>query len=266
MQLIPFEVRDLKFLPELQPPDWGDLVPRFEYFIKSEYCKPVKITENNLIVAIGTSMLHDDTVWLACIIVHPNHRKKGLGNIITKKLIDGIDGNIFKTIYLDATEMGYPVYKKLGFKIESEYVHLQQELNFEPDPISENIIPFREEFRNCVLKLDEEISGESRKGILSDFLGSALVYKTGTEILGFYIPSWGDGPIIATNNEAGLELMKLRIQQKKNAVIPIANQIAMEFLEKNGYKTYKTSKRMLLGNPVKSNPAGSYNWISGQLG
>lgn len=266
MQRIPFEVSDLKFLPEFQPADWGDLIPRFEYFIKSEYCNPIKLTENGEMTAIGTSMRHESSAWLACIIVHPNHRKKGLGNTITQSLIDGLDIEIFKTIYLDATEMGHPVYKKLGFEIESEYVHLHQELLIDSGKISKNIYPFQEEFTNDILKLDKEISGENRKGILSDFLKSAMIYRNGTDIQGFYIPNWGDGPIIAKNNEAGLELMKLRIQQKKNAVIPIANQTALEFLEKQGFKIYKTSKRMLLGTPKNWNPTGSFNWISGQLG
>ena len=266
MNAISFEKSDLQNLTEFQPADWGDLFPRFDYFINSSFCNPIKLTENNEMTAIGTTMLHESSAWLACIIVHPNHRKKGLGNIITQSLINGIDRERFKTIYLDATEMGYPVYKKLGFQVESEYVHLHQEYSIDTGDVSQNIYPFQEEFTDEILKLDEEISGERRKGILSDFLESALVYKTGTDIHGFYIPNWGDGPVIANNNEAGLELMKIRIQQKKNAVIPTANQTALEFLGKLGYKTYKTSKRMLLGSPKNWNPTGSYNWISGQLG
>ena len=266
MNAIPFEKSDLQYLSEFQPADWGDLFPRFEYFINSSFCNPIKLTENNEMTAIGTTMLHESSAWLACIIVHPNHRKKGLGNIITQSLINGIDRERFKTIYLDATEMGYPVYKKIGFEVESEYVHLHQELLIDPGNISKNIYTFQQEFINEILKLDEEISGERRRGILSDFLESALVYKTGQDIQGFYIPHWGDGPIIARSNEAGLELIKLRIQQKTNAIIPIANQTALEFLEKHGFKAYKTSKRMFIGNPKKWNPNGIYNRISGQLG
>jgi len=261
-----FELPDLLNLAELQPPDWGDLMPRFAYFIRSKYCEPIKLSENGRMIGIGSSMYHQDSAWLACIVVHPDHRSKGLGSILTQKLLDNIDRERYCTIYLDATDFGFPVYKKLGFEVEAEYIHLNKQLDSEPYAISKSIFPFRDAFTDSLLKLDEEISGENRKGILTDFFESALVYLVGEEVQGFYIPGWGDGPVVAKNNEAGLELLKLRIQEKTSAVIPAANQKALEFLENHGFKTYKTSRRMLLGQPKNWKPTGSYNWISGQLG
>jgi len=266
MKFTSFEKSDLQNLSELQPPDWGDLVPRFEYFLKSSYCQPIKLTENNETIAIGTSMLHEDSVWLACIIVHPNHRKKGLGNIITQKLIDGIDRQKFKSIYLDATDMGYPVYKKLGFEIEAEYVHLKREAPFPIFPTSPNIIPFREELKERILKLDEQISGENRRGILCDFLNQSQIYLDEKNVQGFYIPGWGDGPVIADNTVAGIELLKLRSQNMNSAVVPPDNTTALDFLEKHGFIIYKKSKRMILGQKKPWNADGIFNWISGQLG
>ena len=266
MDFTRFELPDLLNLSELQPPDWGDLAPRFEYFIKSGYCKPIKLSENGQMIGIGSNMFHQDSVWLACIVVHPDHRGRGLGTILTQKLLADIDRGKYSTIYLDATDFGYPVYKKLGFEVEADYVHLNKQLDSEPYPISKNIVPFREALADSLLKLDEEISGERREGILSDFFQSALVYLVGEEVHGFYIPDWGDGPVIAKNNEAGLELMKLRIQEKTSAVIPAANKSALAFLEKNGFGIYKMSRRMLLGQPKNWKPTRSFNWISGQLG
>lgn len=266
MNVFTFENSDLQNLSELQPPDWGDLVPRFQYFINSAYCEPIKLTENNETIAIGTSMLHKDSAWLACIIVHPNHRKKGLGNILTQKLIDGIDRQKFKTIYLDATDMGYPVYKKLGFEVEAEYVHLKRELQFPSYPVSPNIIPFREEFKEQILRLDEQISGENRRGILCDFLKQSQVYLDGQTVHGFYIPGWGDEPIITDNAIAGIELLKLRSQSMNSAILPADNSVALDFLEKNDFVIYKKSKRMLLGQKKSWNANGIFNWISGQLG
>ena len=261
-----FEAEDLSNLFELQPPDWGDLQPRFKYFIDSTYCHPIKLVENGKMIAIGTSMLHSDSAWLACIVVHPDFRNQGLGNKLTQQLIDRIDQQKFQTIYLDATDFGYPVYRKLGFEIVAEYVHLKKQHPVETYPIPKNIFPFREEFTGSLLKLDEEISGECRKGILNDFLSSAQVYITGEDVQGFYIADWGDGPIIAKTKEAGLELLKVRSQKRTDAVIPITNETALSFLTNNGFETFKTSKRMLLGKRKDWQPTGSFNWISGQLG
>ena len=266
MQFSTFNRNDLQFLPEFQPADWGDLIPRFKYFIESVYCNPIKSTEGDEVTGIGTSMLHEDTAWLACIIVHENHRKKGLGNILTQKLVDEIDRSRYQTIYLDATDFGYPVYKKLGFEVEMEYSHMKRKVTGSTYPVSENIIPFQDAFKEQLLSLDEKISGENRSGILSDFLGSAKIYVYENEVQGYYIPDWGDGPVIAGNDTAGLELMKLRSNEKDVAIFPSTHQVALNFLSDNGFVTYKTSKRMLLGNIRDWKARGIYNRISGQLG
>jgi N-acetylglutamate synthase-like GNAT family acetyltransferase len=257
---------DLEQLHDLQPADWGDLVPRFRYFIDSPFCKPIKITERDQVIAIGTSMFHKDTVWLACIVVHPDHRKKGLGNTITRNLIDDIDRKLYPTIYLDATDFGYPVYKKLGFEVETEYAHYIRNQKTDDHELSENLVPYEEKFRQQTQELDRQISGEDRSEILSDFITSAMLYVNNAKVEGFYIPGWGDGPIVATNGVAGTELMKLRIQTYNNAVFPVDNTISADFVTENNFAFRKTSKRMYLGSKRIWYPQNLYNRISGQLG
>jgi N-acetylglutamate synthase-like GNAT family acetyltransferase len=266
MRSTEFTTANLDQLPALQPADWGDLRPRFQYFIDSEYCKPVKIAENGVVVAVGTVMLHEDTAWIACIVVHPDHRKKGLGNYITSDIIADIDRDHFKTIYLDATDFGYPVYLKLGFKLENQYAHLRR--NDEPFfyESSEHIVPFEEKWHAQVLALDKLVSGEDRGGILNDFLSASKLYIRNEQVEGFFIPDWGDGPVVATNNEAGLELMKLRIQHYDYAVLPTENQAAIDFLKENNFEIRKHSRRMLLGPERSWKPELLFNRISGQLG
>ncbi|WP_439583343.1 GNAT family N-acetyltransferase [Dyadobacter bucti] len=257
---------DLEQLRDLQPADWGDLVPRFRYFIDSPFCKPIKITERAQVIAIGTSMFHKDTAWLACIVVHPDHRKKGLGNTITKELIDGIDRKHYPTIYLDATDFGYPVYKKLGFEVETEYAHYIRNQKTEGQVLSENLLEYEQKFRQEVLELDRKVSGEDRRGILNDFIDSAMLYVNNSKVEGFYIPGWGDGPVLAVTDVAGTELMKLRIQTYDNAVFPVENAISADFVTDNNFVFRKTSRRMYLGPKRVWQPRNLYNWISGQLG
>jgi N-acetylglutamate synthase-like GNAT family acetyltransferase len=257
---------DLEQLPALQPPDWGNLVPRFSYFIKSSFCEPFKITENGQLAAIGTRILHADTVWLACIVVHPEHRNKGLGNRITSSLIHNIDRNTYKAIYLDATEYGYPVYRKLGFEVEAEYIHLHREKEPFRFSGSECIVPFEEKYRQQVFEIDEFVSGEKRSGVLGDYLTNSSLYVSTAEVQGFYIPDWSEGPVIAKNQTAGTELLKLRIQEFDSAVVPAENQATLNFLQENSYKIYKTSRRMFLGNKIAWQGNLVFNWINGQLG
>ncbi|MCE6990027.1 GNAT family N-acetyltransferase [Dyadobacter sp. CY323] len=258
---------DLDQLPALQPPTWGDLVPRFAYFIESEYCRPIKISENGQVVAIGTSIYHQDTVWLACIVVHPDHRNKGLGLTMTKSLIQDIDQERYQTIYLDATDFGYPVYLKLNFGVEMAYGHFsRKEPLSSSSSLSEKILPFSEEYKNQIFELDRQVSGEDRRGVLSDFIGSAYLYMEESRVLGYYIPDWGDGPVLAIDDVAGIELLRMHIQRAGTAILPIDNKSAIQFLEANGFQQLRFSRRMVLGKKRDWKADKIFNRISGQLG
>ena len=257
---------DLEQLPDLQPVDWGNLIPRFEYFIASPHCHPVKISENGQLVAIGTSIMHTDTVWLACIVVHADHRKKGLGNAITEDLIACIDRTKYKTIYLDATEYGYPVYAKLGFQVETTYAHMRRTGGAPITSFSDQIVPFEEKYLSQVFVVDKEISGEDRSGVISDFVKSSLLYVVDSHVEGFYIPGWGDGPVIAISEAAGVALIKRRALDEAAAVLPTGNTFAISHLEDLNFQFYRTSRRMVLGEKRIWHPTGIYNRISGQLG
>ncbi|MCF0063472.1 GNAT family N-acetyltransferase [Dyadobacter chenwenxiniae] len=261
-----FITADLVQLPAMQPADWGNLVPRFEYFIASPHCHPIKISENGELIAIGTSIMHADTVWLACIVVHEGHRKKGLGNAITQDLIANIDRAKYKTIYLDATEYGFPVYAKLGFEEETTYTHMRSTGGAPVTSFSEHIVPYEEHYLNQIYNVDAQVSGEDRSGVISDFIKSALLYVVDSQVQGFYIPGWGDGPIIAVSEAAGAALIKRRAMDETAAVVPTGNEFAIDCLQGHHFQFYKISRRMVLGEKRAWHATGIYNRISGQLG
>ena len=105
-------------------------------------CFPFKASIENKIVGIGTTILHHETAWLAHIIVHPEYRNRGIGKMITQALVDHSYSKGRKTIYLIATELGLPVYRRLGFESETEYTIFKSKGTREILPISEQIIAY----------------------------------------------------------------------------------------------------------------------------
>ncbi len=258
--------RDIDGLKELQPEGWTDIRPYFYYYSASGFCQPLKITSGNKIIAIGTTIEHEETAWLAHIVVHPEFRNQGLGREIASGLIESLDKDKYKTVYLDATDMGYPVYKKLGFEIETEYIHLDGECLNQQLANPASVIPFHEGYRDQLLGLDKLTSGENRLKVLQDHLTNSLLFISDDKLLGAYFPKLFDGFILARDPHAGTELMKLRMRTANSARFPITNQIASNFLLANGYKQVRTSKRMKLGNTRKWQAEGIFNRISGGLG
>ena len=266
MRIEELENADIDLLRQLQPETWTDIRPYFYFYSASDFCQPLKISENGQIIAVGTNIQHRDSAWLAHIIVHPEHRNKGLGREIASALINSLDSQRFKTIYLDATEMGYPVYKKLGFETETEYTHLTgvHTDQYLSDPAA--IVPFKNQQKDELLALDRKISAEDRINVLEPHLRYSLVYIVEGHVEGAYFPSLLDGFVLANTPIAGTELMKIRMRSKATARFPSENQACIDFLVKNGYEVTGASKRMVLGQKRDWNGKGIFHRISGGLG
>ena len=91
MQFGGITYNDLSEILKLHPVGWPDIVPEFEFYIRKEFCYPIKAILENKVVGVGTLIVFDNTGWLAHIIVDKNHRNSGIGFQITEKLIN--DGN-----------------------------------------------------------------------------------------------------------------------------------------------------------------------------
>ena len=261
-----FEDRDLLNLPELQPPTWGDLIPRFRHFIDAAFCFPIKISFHEKMIGIGASICHGDSAWLACIVVHPDYRNQGLGTIITQKLMHDLDPTKYQTIFLDATKLGFPVYQKLGFETELEYLHLKSEETIPVLADMTNVCNYSEQFMDSILTLDQWVSGEDRRQTLMTHIAGAKLFLKDQKLEGFYIPGLSDGVIVASNEEAGLTLMKLRLQTRSFAIFPESNKAALKMLTSLHLDHYRSSKRMRWGKARTWMPQMLFNRISGQLG
>ncbi|HCS21951.1 MAG TPA: N-acetyltransferase [Bacteroidetes bacterium] len=260
------EHKDIGFITDLQPPDWQDIIPTIDFYLNANFCFPIKVTVDHKIVGIGTAIVHNRTAWLAHIIVHPENRNQGIGSLLTETLVKSLQSKSCDTIYLIATELGEPVYKKVGFETETEYLFFKETKTSKSYATSDSIVPFSDDFKILISNLDQEISGEERMVQLEQHLSKGSVYIEKNAVEGFYLPTLGDGFIAARTNSAGQELMKLRLITKENAAFPVDNAGATEFMYKNNFKEFKRAKRMRLGKKRNWQPANIYNRIGGNLG
>ncbi len=267
MQVLPFEANDMESLIELQPEGWDNIKIPFQYYLTHrQFCTPLKFVLDKRIAGTGTCIFHKDVAWLAHIIVHRDFRNRGFGTFITKTLVNRVRLYPYKTISLIATDLGEPVYKKTGFETDTEYYFLKNENQLIHDMESTDILRFEPRFLNEILELDKMVSGEDRSMRLLEYKNDFVVFCPHGTVEGFFLPSLGDGLIVATNTEAGIELMKHRNKTKNIATLPVDNNVAVEFLLQNNFKHYRTAKRMTLGHKRKWIPQMLFNRVSGQIG
>jgi GNAT superfamily N-acetyltransferase len=260
-----FTSYDLDAVAGLQPDGWPDIFPSIKYYCKSDFCFPLKATLAGKVVGIGTAIIHGSTAWLAHIIVSPTHRNAGIGSAITKALIDLSHRNSCRSLLLVATTLGEPVYKKFGFEVETKYLFFDHGISPPPEA-SPEISAFQKPLEGPLFELDRVASGEDRKKLLCEHLNNTLVVVENNLLKGFYVPTLGEGLIIADSPAAGLALMKLRMASTKKFCIPILNQDALNFLSQHGFAEYRRASRMILGEKVIWNGSKIYSRIGGNLG
>lgn len=258
---------DVSSLNELEPAGWGSILPAHEFYTSNtDFCFPIRINNDTKIVGIGTAVIHNDVAWLAHIIVHAENRNQGIGRLITQSLVNNSQAKNCDTIYLIATDLGAPVYTKAGFETETEYLFFKDIKAEESWKISNCIVPFHPDHKATIAEIDKLITGEDRLFHLEKHFQDGFVYHSNDGIEGFYLPTFGEGLILAKTKDSGIELMKMRFTNHDNASFPIDNIDAVDFLYKCGYKEFKTAKRMRLGKQRDWTPSNIYNRIGGNIG
>lgn len=266
MDMEPIMESDLQYLRELQPEGWPDITPVFINYLRRPFCTPVKVMSERKIVAIGAGISWGKTAWLAHIIVAPEHRNKGIGGSLVGQLLHSLQNSGCETISLIATDMGYPVYKKAGFIEQTEYVFFEKETPLKDIALSEEIIRLPAAKTQEIMVLDQTASGENRSNLLTDELNNCYVYLKKGRTLGYYLPGLGEGLIIANDNTAGIELMKLKYSITSKGSLPAENKDGIKFLKDNGFRETKTVKRMIWGKEFLWHPVQIYSRIGGNLG
>lgn len=266
MQIKPLDKTDLDSVSELLPPGWDLVIPTLLSYIKLNFCFPIKVMIGEKIVGIGNTTIHNDTAWLSHIIVHSNYRNQNIGKFITKTLMEISNSKSCDTMYLLATDLGEPVYKKVGFITETEYVYFKGEKTLDTYFKNKNILNINSTFIKDISNLDLQVSGEDRMVLLEEHLSDGFAYLQENVVQGFYLPTLGDGLIVAISSLAGNELMKLRLTTQDFASFPVDNKVAIEFMDQNNFIAIRREKRMRFGNKKNWEPTNIYNRIGGNVG
>jgi GNAT superfamily N-acetyltransferase len=265
----PFTADDLLRIAHLQPDGWQDIGPFFRFYLDDPICRAYKIEEQRRIVAVGALILHVETAWLAHVIVAPEMRRKGLGMLMTQKLVTSAETYGRVTQLLIATKMGEPLYGRLGFGRSCDYLFYHPPVPGQYEHPPEGVRRLKPSDIPQIMAMDRSASGEDRQSLLSGFTGNGQVYTAtdDKEIRGFYLPEFGEGLVVAQDSEAGQALMKLRLAEAKAApVLPDANYAGNQLLQDLGLEVKGSTARMVRNGADPLQPEMLFNRIGGHLG
>ncbi len=269
MKIRPVKSFELPLLQDFALPEWNsDISHQFSLYFGQPYFYPIVAELAGKIVGCANGLLKGMTGWLGNIIVLPEFRGHSIGSDLTTHLIEYFRYHGCISLVLIATKLGEPVYSKLGFKVSSTYTFLRGEKILPSTPTPHihraQLIDF-----DAMQKLDQEITGETRTAFLECFLAGGWIFQAGNHehISGFFLPGLENGPILARDAIAGLELLQFKLGSGcPSVVVPSSNQPALDLLLGSDFHIENTAPRMTLGKELDWKQEGVFSRGGGFCG
>jgi predicted N-acetyltransferase YhbS len=255
---------------------WGNLRPHFAFYLERSECCPLVAEENGQIVGTAAGTRRGKVGWIGHVIVRPDCRRRGIGSALVEAVGARLEEAGCRTLLLVATDLGRPVYERLGFRVDSLYSKLSGPA-LDTFPARPNLRPVAEPDLPAIRALDYLASGEDRSAHirLATEGGWVAAGATPGEVRGFYLPApWAEGPLVASDPEAMALLLDVtratanlaRGQAEARFTIPAANTAAITHLRACGFVEAAPLPRMIRGEPLDWRPDLIGGRFSGAIG
>ncbi len=260
------ELSDMKVLMRIKKAEkWNQTKNDWRFLIRdnSQLCL-VATTDMKVIGTITALNYQNKLAWIGMMLVDQHYRGKGISKLLLNTIIKKLD--TCKTIKLDATPAGIPVYKKLGFTAEydiSRMVVNSPLANYKIPPPQDNLSlsVLSQGDLDSIIKFDKIHTGVKRDSLFR-FLHnsnkeSGFVLKDKSRVRGFVFSRPGTnfthaGPVIANNFKSAKILLTSLFQQLEKHGHPIVIDILADKIQLNswlttiGFKHQRTFTRMYL--------------------
>lgn len=146
------------------------------------------VDDDGRVVATTTLLAYGTRLgWIGMVLTRPEYRRKGLAKRLMEDAISGAERRGIRTLKLDATEQGRPLYESLGFVMEQavERWGLDTETAGTANARGAATTDARasclrsEPLPDALLSQDAEAFGASRNDLLENMLESGAAYVAG---------------------------------------------------------------------------------------
>jgi GNAT superfamily N-acetyltransferase len=212
------------------------------------------------IVGTRAGLVFGTTGWVGGLGVEPSSRRRGIATQLTEQVVQWLRDQGARTLLLQATAQGRPVYEKLGFVADGGYRMWAVPPSRRGRRLDGRLglRTLRAADLNAVLALDRAVTGEERGlAVRGAWSSGGYVLQDGDRLRGYHLHTpWGPGPTVAADTDAGLVLLDAaqRPDESIRVGIPDANTAAMRAMNGRGYEEVAGTQRMRLGPPVTWRP------------
>jgi len=212
--------------------------------------------------------------WLGMVIVHPAFRGRGIGRQLLERCLERSSNRGVKSIGLDATDAGRPLYRSLGFQEGERLDRWQVQDPLLVDGPASGLIQAPQPGMGAMghrvweSGFDLQSFGVDReilcRGLLKDTIASVVLEDRGDKVKGFGLLRHGArssylGPLVAESKQAGESMgCELLSHARGRSVlwdVPRANLTARACAERWGFRVQRSFVRMWKGVRVEPSRA-----------
>ena len=246
---------------------WPGRGRRFGFFVGHPFCEAVAAEADGLVVGIGFGTHNGAVGWIGLVCVRPGYQGRGIGAALTERVAGLLKDRGCRRLVLTATEMGVPIYERLGFSTETHYQGFAGP-GLQPQPLHPRLRRMAPEDLTSVCELDRRMTGEDRSHLLRALAGPGWVFTDDGEIRGYHLPvPWGGGPLITPDPEAARALTHLaRTLAGPNETarfwLAEENETGKDLMQEMGFERARRLPRMVRGGPPRWRPEALWGLFS----
>lgn len=265
---------------------WGDRRRFLRFCVEQPRFVPLVAEVDERIVGTGVATINGPVGWVGMIFVDEGLRGRGIGTTLTQAVIDELDRAGCDSLALLASSLGRPIYERLGFRAELDYLLLAAPgLGDAPtvaavadqagEPAPARLRPFAPHDLPAILAIDAAATGEDRAHLLlasADPATGVVALGPDGRVVGFEVRApWGTHPIVAPELIDGVRLLEDRRTRtaagaEVRTALPATNRAGRTTLENLGWRHERELVRMVRGAPIRWQPSaiwGQFNFAIG---
>ena len=246
-------LHDLHLYRKIQPDGW---------FLASQQEHPIGMVGSTNYGAFA---------YAGLMAVHPDGQRQGVGLALMQFLLARLDQQHVPLVLLDASEIGRPLYDKLGFVAYDETLMFQRPSNFAVLDRPSNIQSISARELDELVQWDTTIFGTNRRKVLQALLAvfpeRAFMLRDETgQVAGYLFAQKSRiGPWVMRQSHNAETLLQaalaLPYEETVSVVVPSVNQEAIELLQCYGFEQIRANRHMGRG---RGEPPGQRKKIYAQ--
>lgn len=257
---------------------WNQTEKDWQLLIQNSENVCLAVETGGKIVGTATAINYENHMaWIGMVLIDREHRGQGLSKTLLSALFEQL--KTCRSVKLDATPAGQPVYRKFGFK-EEYLIHRMTSDSVSQKSLSEESTSFAEpvHLRDIpeIVDLDKQVFGANRKQLIEflveNYTNNAWMIKRNGEITGFALGREGTrffqiGPVLASTTADAKSLIVKSLSQLEGrpAVIDVLEDKVelTDWLETLGFVKQRHFIRMYRNDNPYPGISGNHYLIAG---